>query len=578
MAQTNSTHPGEILLVNVRTRSAMVIDEYDGRITEVPLDTQMTVRDDDTSSNTIESIPKAGTKIRLSYDENGPHIVGVNTQVWDIKNRQENELRKKVTNVNAGDPLLFGIVTDDLSPMDAFIKTGVNNFGSSDPLYKKETGRYRNFAGNSYEDLMPGDKVIATKDGNMIGVLEGGVNYFKASELCQIIGIRYDDLLRVVSRNFEQFTDFGNITIKNKDGFVNYSIEGASTQSEVKSGKYTLHIDMGYTGDLYKISVTNGSSDILSSFHMKSDGSIVEECKNLTTIVRGDSIEHVHGNKTLRIAGKYDLLYKGDQETTIDGNETTKVSNNKIVGVKNDYIDSTGRNRFTNIGGIRKESIAGDIIGLGTGDADVYDLVAGNKKETIKTKGDFLREVKISGSFVDKTLLGDFIRETTSGDFQERTTSGSLSRETMLGDISDTTSSGDLSRETSNGGISDTCSLGDFDVSVENGDYTLEVKKLLSGGNIYIKNDKVTVTIKNDGTVEIDADSTVDILGTKITLNAGGSVEKMTLGETLKSYIDTEIIAKFNLHQHTHPFGPTTGTLPSMTPSTTYLSTKNKND
>lgn len=73
-------------------------------------------------------------------------------------------------------------------------------------------------------------------------------------------------------------------------------------------------------------------------------------------------------------------------------------------------------------------------------------------------------------------------------------------------------------------------------------------------------------------------------MGTEI--NAGGVVESMVLGNTLKTYIEQQIIMIFNTHLHSYIFpliplpGPPAPTLPPVTPMVTgnYLSIKNKND
>lgn len=52
-----------------------------------------------------------------------------------------------------------------------------------------------------------GDKVISTRGGAIIAALRGGSILLKVSALCQVFLSRFDDLLKVTSRNFEQYTD-----------------------------------------------------------------------------------------------------------------------------------------------------------------------------------------------------------------------------------------------------------------------------------------------------------------------------------------------------------------------------------
>jgi hypothetical protein len=63
-------------------------------------------------------------------------------------------------------------------------------------------------------DTIPGDKVIKGDRNNLIAVLKGGSVIAKASALSQIVLSKLDDLVRIVSRNYEFFSD----------SMVNYSI------------------------------------------------------------------------------------------------------------------------------------------------------------------------------------------------------------------------------------------------------------------------------------------------------------------------------------------------------------------
>lgn len=62
------------------------------------------------------------------------------------------------------------------------------------------------------QDLVSGDKVVSNSMGGIFGLLKGGTFIARASKLAQIIVSKYDDLVRVVARTFELFTD-GSIDI-----------------------------------------------------------------------------------------------------------------------------------------------------------------------------------------------------------------------------------------------------------------------------------------------------------------------------------------------------------------------------
>ena len=61
--------------------------------------------------------------------------------------------------------------------------------------------------GSSPEEMLPGDKIYTGSNGGLFGLLKGGTFIAKASGLAQIIVSRLDDVVRIVSRNYEMFSD-----------------------------------------------------------------------------------------------------------------------------------------------------------------------------------------------------------------------------------------------------------------------------------------------------------------------------------------------------------------------------------
>lgn len=56
-------------------------------------------------------------------------------------------------------------------------------------------------------DQRPGDSVFTSDGGGVLGLLQSGTAVIKSSPLAQIVTSRFGDLVRVVSRNWEHFTD-----------------------------------------------------------------------------------------------------------------------------------------------------------------------------------------------------------------------------------------------------------------------------------------------------------------------------------------------------------------------------------
>lgn len=61
--------------------------------------------------------------------------------------------------------------------------------------------------GATPRDMFAGDKVFTGERGSLFGMLKSGTFIAKASGLAQLLISRMDDLLRIVSRNYEMFSD-----------------------------------------------------------------------------------------------------------------------------------------------------------------------------------------------------------------------------------------------------------------------------------------------------------------------------------------------------------------------------------
>jgi hypothetical protein len=67
-------------------------------------------------------------------------------------------------------------------------------------------------------DYAPGDMVITTEGGGILALLVNGTAMLKASPLASIFLSKYDDLVRVVARNWYRFSDVGQQTAANVKG------------------------------------------------------------------------------------------------------------------------------------------------------------------------------------------------------------------------------------------------------------------------------------------------------------------------------------------------------------------------
>lgn len=111
-----------------------------------------------------------------------------------------------------------------------------------------ELDRKKNYRNNQYYDKIGGDIIYNTSSGNMLGVLRGGVNIMKTSELCQLLQFYEDDLTRIVSRNFELFTDLGTHGIYNEEGKTRIHLKGSTGRNSkynAREEKYEFEFQLG---------------------------------------------------------------------------------------------------------------------------------------------------------------------------------------------------------------------------------------------------------------------------------------------------------------------------------------------
>lgn len=91
--------------------------------------------------------------------------------------------------------------------------------------------------GNYHEDQIPGDRFLTSPSGSLLGVLAGGSILAKASPGAQIYISRLDDLVRIVGRNYEVFSDASKQVDANVSGSLYrymecYDTVGGSAEEE----------------------------------------------------------------------------------------------------------------------------------------------------------------------------------------------------------------------------------------------------------------------------------------------------------------------------------------------------------
>lgn len=204
------------------------------------------------------------------------------------------------------------------------------------------------------KDYLDGDIVMTTTDNTSLSLFKGGLSNWKVSNLTQIILHKMKSLIRMVTRNFELFTDFGTIQISNNEDKTTLKIEGgASFKKETLPGtdKYSVTVEMGSIEDddkqRLKISVKDPEQDSNKVDVMIGiDGIIKIECSEKAEIrstkeisLSSDKDLSISSSQglTLNAVKNIDIISKGgiNIQSTAQG---TNIKSDGIVGIKGQLI------------------------------------------------------------------------------------------------------------------------------------------------------------------------------------------------------------------------------------------------
>lgn len=216
-------------------------------------------------------------------------------------------------------------------------------------------------------DIVSGDWMVTSDDGNRVGVLRGGYNVIDGGpgtkSKVETFGER--DLVRITSEDFELFTGFGVLRIINAEGRCGLTFRGAADQLNESGGdeeQWTFKLDIGDDGDFFNLEVNTADGATAGKFHITPDGKI--------TLVGAQGVDILAGDKTpsyrefgsdliTRILGKVLSTTEGSVTEKIRGSRTTTVSetDNRMVGHNNEL--SANNHQIENIGGNQYTTITG---------------------------------------------------------------------------------------------------------------------------------------------------------------------------------------------------------------------------
>lgn len=242
--------------------------------------------------------------------------------------------------------------------------TDTAGHGGEDPVLDRNM-RVGGRAAGEPTDVLPGDFVRTSPDGAAVGALHGKVALLKGSPLAQVRAYGETDTLELVAGLLRLVTWMGEARVVNDDGRVSFQFRGGSdqtTETGPDEERYTIHFDLGHTGDVLDFRITTPQGQTLFRVHVDAEG-------RLSTYARGGVAQEGGGTRApVRVAGDHEVEVGGTQTTRVGGSRreevqasrTSEVSQDDARVCGQDAVDRIGRDRDASVGGRDSLRVEGD--------------------------------------------------------------------------------------------------------------------------------------------------------------------------------------------------------------------------
>jgi hypothetical protein len=241
----------------------------------------------------------------------------------------------------------------------------IRGVGGEDGVYDQKNPSSNARAPNDPVDVMADDWVRKGRHNNFVGVLAGGTNILSSSPMAQIRTHGVNDMVEVFANVYRHISALGNLEIHNDGGKTSLTWRAGSdqaTENGANAENWTLRLDAGATGDLFRLSVTTPNNNTLCELHMSADGRLsltgvagVDISSGTRGTAREDVAEHketsVLGNMATTVGGAVTENFKAGRETTIMTNDA--------LSTGSDLKETIGHDRMTHIANTLKTTVEG---------------------------------------------------------------------------------------------------------------------------------------------------------------------------------------------------------------------------
>jgi len=216
-------------------------------------------------------------------------------------------------------------------------------------------------------DILPGDQISYTPDGNKTGAMRGNYNVMDAGPANKSKFEQFGDrdLTRLTTEDYEVITGFGVMNVFNTEGRCGMTFRGAADQLTESGGgdeQWTFKVDIGDTGDYFTMEVCTADGATQAKVQMTANGRI--------TLTGTDGVDIVDGGKTMshqeyaadlmvRVLGNVKKIVEGTVKESFESTRTTTVSESDQKTVGHNESTSINNHQIANIGGNQKIQVNG---------------------------------------------------------------------------------------------------------------------------------------------------------------------------------------------------------------------------
>lgn len=198
------------------------------------------------------------------------------------------------------------------------------------------------------QDFLPGDQTQTTPGGGVSSIMREGTFIARASQLAQIVLSKFEDIVRIVGRNFERMSDFDHEAVSNaggrlfkfwgfnkdfsksKLGIYNYTEMHGDTQAaqDLEGEAYDNAVDVPAVDTVvrkYRL-VDNTGVELMVETLDEVTGKVIVTTKTANRTQVNDDIKDFIGDSAIEITPSGITLSKGESSISITSDSITLTS------------------------------------------------------------------------------------------------------------------------------------------------------------------------------------------------------------------------------------------------------------